>query len=331
MVTGKPRTMLLNALKKVKLSAHAEEFLPYARPCVQFTYQQSTEKYGVGTSRVGGLPELPESVEWPEGCNEKGKAEGHAEFVAQLNFAELPVVEGLDLPRNGYLWLFVRNSKLIYKPAVVLFRNSEVELKRATELGTGYGGSKLRRGAGLTFRPGVSLPFSSKAFNRRFGEFSLSQLAEELASGMDSYGDMAGISGQIGGYSYQAEYDLAREFAMEELGRGDYWKVDHWNSIEDMEREIKHGNPFLARINPEADKERRKTLKRDLPKLEWIVENDEKIQRIADSFHLLCMFRPDMLVGLYFGDGMYLDFLVKGESLRKRDFSGVKAACLMLL
>jgi hypothetical protein len=61
------------------------------------------------------------------------------------------------------------------------------------------------------------------------------------------------------------------------------------------------------------------------------VENDAEIQRVADSFELLCMFRPNSRIGLEFGDGMYLDFLIHQEAMAKGDFSKVYGVCPMLL
>ena len=53
-----------------------------------------------GVSRLGGRPNLPEEFDWPL-WQEQPLA-----FLAQLNLAALPAVDGLNLPREGALFFF---------------------------------------------------------------------------------------------------------------------------------------------------------------------------------------------------------------------------------
>lgn len=54
----------------------------------------------VGTSRLGGDPDLPGHVEWP---TRDGK---HLPFLAQFDLSILPQWEGSPLPRTGWFWAF---------------------------------------------------------------------------------------------------------------------------------------------------------------------------------------------------------------------------------
>src|SRR5688572_7468822 len=84
--------------------------LARAQECAYFWVDESKPslKLARGASRVGGLPDLPASVEWPVGIDRKGKPAGHARFVAQFDLAEIPPLNDLPLPRQGHLWFFTR-------------------------------------------------------------------------------------------------------------------------------------------------------------------------------------------------------------------------------
>lgn len=53
----------------------------------------------VGSSRIGGLPDLPKDIAWPQYKNGKPLA-----FLAQINLGEIP--SGSPLPESGILWFF---------------------------------------------------------------------------------------------------------------------------------------------------------------------------------------------------------------------------------
>lgn len=54
----------------------------------------------LGASRFGGVPDLPPDLAWPE-------AEGRKiQFLAQIDFSELPRWEGCPLPADGWLYYF---------------------------------------------------------------------------------------------------------------------------------------------------------------------------------------------------------------------------------
>jgi uncharacterized protein YwqG len=57
-----------------------------------------------GRSYIGGLPRLPSQLEWPE----RERYERFAlTFLAQIDLAELPSVDGSLLPRSGVLYFFM--------------------------------------------------------------------------------------------------------------------------------------------------------------------------------------------------------------------------------
>ncbi|HEX4796607.1 MAG TPA: DUF1963 domain-containing protein [Humisphaera sp.] len=295
-------------------------------------YHEPKRKLAVGVSKVGGEPDLPASIEWPDGLDDKGKKRGKAEFLAQFNLAELPPIKDPDLPRTGHLWLFVQNTLLTEAPNVIFYRDGKEPLKprpkpQSTNPPTEYGWRDLKP-ASLTFQAGVSLPLSSSKFRRKFETLSneLDELHTLMTAGPDDEHET--IDGQLGGYSFQAEVDLARQYAIEEMGKADFISADAWSSVEQLEGQIKNGLPFLKGDKLKAYQNE---LRKNLTPLKWIVKNDKEIQARADALQLLCMFRPNYGIDLEFGDGMYLDFLMHREDLAKRDFSNVYCNLPMLL
>jgi hypothetical protein len=322
------RTQLLDAIGKAELMEHGEALVGEARECVHFFHHEPQGELAVGASKVGGLPDLPESVEWPDGTDLDGRPHGKAEFLAQFNLSEVPAVDDFDLPRSGHLWLFVRNTSLVYGSPAIVYREEKEPLKpRAKppcaerEPGFGWHDVRLRS---MTFEPAVSLPLSDRRFRRRYRDVSgeLHELRELIAP--PNYGPFKGIDGQMGGFSYQAEVDLCRQYAMVEMGHGECIANDMDElpvAIQQLQRLI--SNPQ----GPEPDKDE---AHKQLSILQWILDNEQQIQAAADSFQLLCSFRNNYDI-LNLGDGMYLDFLMHREALRRRDFSGAHCAYPMLL
>src|SRR5687768_7438525 len=196
MLRPKLRARVEAAVKKAGLAEHREELMAEARECVHVHYGRPAKRVALGASRVGGDPDLPKSVEWPDGVH-AGKAGGKAEFLAQFNLGELPAVEGLGLPREGHLWLFVGDTSLCAPPMSVIYRDGAEPLaprrkpkdKRSPRA---FGWSDLKM-APLKFTAGVSLPFSSKAFRRKWESGSrprdaLHDFQEAMGGDLDSYG-----------------------------------------------------------------------------------------------------------------------------------------------
>jgi len=74
-----------------------------AEAAVKYSAELSIGKPGEGnTHRLGGRPNLPPTLEWPMW------RDSPLAFVAQIELSQLPVIEGLDLPRIGSLYFFSR-------------------------------------------------------------------------------------------------------------------------------------------------------------------------------------------------------------------------------
>src|SRR6476659_9022100 len=101
------RERFVAALEEAGLAERRDELLGEARQCTHLFYRKPSGDLRVGATKVGGLPDLPESVEWPQGTDDDGKPAGYAEFLAQCDVAEVPIQCGLAFPARGHMWIFV--------------------------------------------------------------------------------------------------------------------------------------------------------------------------------------------------------------------------------
>jgi hypothetical protein len=326
------RSRFLQAVDDAGLAEHSEALLGEARECVHFFYDEPKGELAPGASKVGGLPDLPDSVEWPAGTDDEGRPAGRAEFLAQFNLAEVPAVHGLALPKSGYLWVFVRATRLTHTRAAIIYHDAGEPLrprpKPAADWVPEYGWRDVDVAA-LTFRSGVSLPLSSRPFQQRFRKhaYRLGRVRSQLGRDQSTDDRRKRIGGQIGGYSYQAEFDLAREYAIRELGHPEFAQDDPSGYAHQFMLSLMEGaegeDPSIDDSEPE--------LLDHLPGVRWILENNEKIQATADALQLLFMFRPDHRIDLDFGSGMHLDLLLHRDAMARLDFSNVYCALPMLL
>jgi len=93
------RDDLLSALSMAGLSSIGTELAKLSKECVRMrSTPWANETIATGASKLGGLPDLPPGVAWPEWKT------GYLRFVAQVNLAELP--ESDSFPNVGMLSFF---------------------------------------------------------------------------------------------------------------------------------------------------------------------------------------------------------------------------------
>ena len=93
------RDDLLTDPSKAGFGPIGAELANIAKECVRMRSTPSAnESIAIGASKLGGLPDLPPGLAWPEWTS------GYLTFVAQVNLAELPA--GDLLPDAGMLSFF---------------------------------------------------------------------------------------------------------------------------------------------------------------------------------------------------------------------------------
>lgn len=113
-VMATKKTEALHALARTHLPAGiAEQWIGLLRPGIRLT---ATGGSGPVAARLGGLPELPETMAWPE-----WEGQGPLSFVGTVDCAALPV-DTLDvpLPAEGTLSFFYFDGQLDDGEALVL-------------------------------------------------------------------------------------------------------------------------------------------------------------------------------------------------------------------
>jgi uncharacterized protein YwqG len=133
------------------LGRHAEALLSVARPALRLVAENATKRAPVvpatpgsddarrarrtppearidgstlafGRTRLGGVPDVPDGFRWPTRqrtrvrYGDRIEAGAPLSFVAQINLAELPPVDGAEtqLPTRGMLWFFYDARFLAY-------------------------------------------------------------------------------------------------------------------------------------------------------------------------------------------------------------------------
>jgi uncharacterized protein YwqG len=132
---GMDKNDVQDALRKAGLERLVEHIDLLVRPSIRISPLLADEaKLAPGTSKIGGLPDLPEGSAWPEW---QGVPQS---FIAQLRLEEL---QGYDteklLPAKGMLWFFYDAQQDVYgddptnKGAwQVLFSENPAKLQRAS-------------------------------------------------------------------------------------------------------------------------------------------------------------------------------------------------------
>ena len=89
-------------LSAAGLGSQSAAITQFARPALRLSATPTDEAaIAVGTSKLGGMPDLPPNASWPEW---KGIPQS---FIAQIRLADLHALDAAhDLPAAGTLWFF---------------------------------------------------------------------------------------------------------------------------------------------------------------------------------------------------------------------------------
>jgi hypothetical protein len=206
------RDQLREAVATRELTSYDEAILAAARPAIHLEYAEDTgPDEPLGTSRLGGDPDLPEDVPWPAHDGRR------LTFMAQLAMSDLGVPEGWPLPREGTLSIFkgddedrfeVPHRVLYLPPGTALVRRSTPEEPPPSDEGHPRLGCKR-----LRFEPGISIP--------GYGDAELDAMDlgdEELDRYLDLCQDLDPIHGKLLGRDRDVDEPPTRERARQVLG-----------------------------------------------------------------------------------------------------------------
>tara|TARA_Y100001954_G_C15698533_1_gene546536 strand:- start:67 stop:1056 length:990 start_codon:yes stop_codon:yes gene_type:complete len=106
---------LIKELKNDNGMKHVNILRPLLRPAFKLeTNDKLDDKIPIGKSKIGGLPDLPDSLNWPTGeeckINWNYSTDGEnqlAGFIAQINFSDFKgVADIFNIPSSGILSIF---------------------------------------------------------------------------------------------------------------------------------------------------------------------------------------------------------------------------------
>lgn len=283
-----------------------------ARPCWGVELVPGAAGNLVGTSRLGGLPDLPAGLSWPE-------SEGQLlTFVGQVNLAEVPRLP-VPLPEKGLLSFFLG----IDEPASniehrVLFcddpddrlvcQEEPDEDAFLNEDCTGF------KPAGVRFVPTVSLPF-------RFRDPRLDDLGDELEELRGKLGHVPSPRGrsQLLGHPLVVSGDPLAEAYVTVHG--------HPNLIYALHKTVANAERDLAEAEVEGDEERVETLRRQKDSLTWFQGARDHHRREIGHWQLLLEVNSHRTCGMSWWDAGRLQFHIDTRDLASRHF-GRTYACV---
>jgi uncharacterized protein YwqG len=146
------QTLVLNALiSKCELDLFQEQILRLAKPCLRILPDLPFDGKKIGSTHIGGTPDLPKGVKWPQ---IEGK---YLVFLAQINLEEMSFADAAKapqsiqqpslfdlstiecrkpeydlLPKNGMLFFFLGSTTDYYnvQHQVIYVPNGQTLLKR---------------------------------------------------------------------------------------------------------------------------------------------------------------------------------------------------------
>lgn len=97
---------LTTLIEEHGLLEHQADILASVRPAIALGLGQA-EPGQIGQSRIGGMPDLPASIAWPQDV----RLHKYLCFLLQIDLAELPVFPENPFPRQGMLYLFASEDE----------------------------------------------------------------------------------------------------------------------------------------------------------------------------------------------------------------------------
>lgn len=305
------------AIEKVDLQDATELICEHATECLALVSLGEDDYSVVGNTRFGGDPDLPPEQAWP---TDPGDGQPrYANFIGQINFAELPpLTAGPALPPAGLLSIFVRSMESAADPVILdslYFPEGPAGfMRRASppeeELCDEYLVDLVPLKVGAV--PTVSLAEFRKEFQTCLEEaagedamLGLLEVEEELTP-LDRMGQLLGFAN-----ASDARENLYRQLALGRLGQRGLQFNDYWDSMEEYEADV--------RDMPDCDYEQMR------PGVVWLMQHREEVAAEAADWQLLLRLNSNDGMNLLINDSdpLYV-FIRRGDLARAKfdDLSG---------
>jgi Domain of unknown function (DUF1963) len=269
-----------------------------------------------GNTRFGGDPDLPISIQWPYSGNPHDQQSRFSNFIAQINFTDLP-------PKSGILYLFVRYMECAAEPVLldaIFYEGPKSSLRRtpspaperlADEYLVDLQSVKIR---GV---PAISLASFRKDFRKEFER--LEEIGAEDGNlrriNLESDLQRKGQIGQLLGFANAGDEreNLYRQLYLARIGKRELTHNDYWDSIAEYEAYMEEwreaGEEWLVK--------KYQTMR---PGVTWLVDNRQMISKGVAEWRLLFRIDSNREMGLNMMDGDPLYVFIRDGDLAKRSF-----------
>lgn len=217
----KTREQTLQALNDAGLSHLVGDLEPLIRESIRVNTQPGREpETAQGSSRLGGLPDLPPSITWPHWHDMP------MSFVAQLNLAQIGGLDtGQALPPAGILYFFYDSNQQDFGSEavnrdqwkVLYYRGSTAELQpRWTPEGLPAKG--LFKPCAAAYAAEVTLPLDVSAFGLAWDRKDLDRFSDFMTV-FPTREDRQSTHHRLLGHPDQIQDDMHVQVALEARGR----------------------------------------------------------------------------------------------------------------
>jgi uncharacterized protein YwqG len=318
------QNQLNDLITKHKLDPVADEIRNNAAECYALVVDERDDYSRLGNTRLGGEPDLPVGVDWP--FVEDDGERPFANFVAQINFAELPrSIDDSSLPESGILYLFVRYMESASEPVVMdsIFYDGDMtalarrESPAYEDLCDEYLVDLIPQKVKAV--PAISLASYRKSFQRYVEQHAGSVDGEdgefrryELQSDLQLEGQIA----QLLGFANAGDEreNLYRQLVLAKMGKRRLVYNDYWDSMEEYEAYIQQFN-YDAKMVQFYERMREGVV--------WLTANSAAIQQAVDEWRLLLRIDSNFAMDLNINDADPLYVFIRHEDLANRNFSNL--------
>ncbi|MFO0897383.1 MAG: DUF1963 domain-containing protein [Pirellulales bacterium] len=316
------------AIRKQGLQAAEEAIFANSAECYALVLDGPDDYRAVGNTRFGGEPDLPSPEHWPCSGDPQDPQAKFSNFIAQINFAELPQLPGgSPLPRSGLLSIFVRHMESAAKPVLldaIFHAGPPGSLRRIpTPTRDRLANRYLLDLKGHRARAEVSLSIAT--YDREFQGRVQVATAEQFET--ESFGRLVDLEGefwkrhhvgQVLGFATSSEHctHLYRQIHFGQIGRRGLMFSDYWRTMTDYEAAIAFQREEGQAMLVDDYEEMR-------PEVTWLTDNALSIAAGAAEWRLLFRISSIYEVGLSMMDSDPLYVFIRDADLAAGNFSNL--------
>ena len=302
------------------LTAARDLILAHTTPCFHMIAGGPAADAPLGTTRLGGAPDLPVGSVWPAGKS------GYYGFLGQLDLADVAARTGAaDLPNRGLLSLFVDSIDSAAEPVPVraILTPSGTALARLTAPPgrDEYGAcaNHLNPVQISAFVPGINVP----PFDLRlYGQ--IEALAPE--ADIDAFEDALwptppGTIGQLLGQGFDHDgTDLRLAIHARQIGRPGLERYDfiadwtEWEELKQIEQRLQNGTLYRPWTDANDDDVR------------YVLDHRPALAAGAANLRLLILIRSNKAMNLWINDADPIFLFIPSARLKRGDFSELHGA-----